>query len=528
MDEQNKFWEEEKRRGERVKQKENIPRKFEPKTPVKVLQRGKQSRTAIPSQAPTRPRDVRYTQGQYYSWSNGYVEPEYRGGCKTGYSYGTGYGYGSRNWGQGNGYGKKYGVGNKRGQGRACKPSGTQSHTYYKTHGTRGAGKYTPSRGIGGSQEGNDGNGGNKGNGDKKRYRSTKYDFEDMDEEESDTEDSFELEITPQQLSQVTPGEGILMLTLSKKKPLKITTGAPSREPDPSQTTVKTVYDPKEEKRDQPVKGTTNIAKSGLEQPKGGETPPMGGREPPHKGENERPDRPPGGRGDPNDGNSNGNWSSHRNGNGNGRLHRNGGPNGNGGPNRGGDWDGNGEPPRRGEEPPRRNGESGGGGAGSDPSDDDGGGNRSSSSSSNTTPPRRRRHRPRFVCVIQGPPGPPGQVGQPGQTGRDGRDGQAPQLTRALEEALRAQRGNFDITSLENSFDHFGRTMTEVLNAQQRVNRNLEEQFRRANETVENQTEAMQDMAQVNYQMKFDHMFAMEQTQIHMMIGYIKLSHYVK
>ena len=50
--------------------------------------------------------------------------------------------------------------------------------------------------------------------------------------------------------------------------------------------------------------------------------------------------------------------------------------------------------------------------------------------------------------------------------------------------------------------------MTEVLNAQQRANRNLEEQFRRANETQESQTEAMQDMAQVNYQMTFDHMFA--------------------
>ena len=71
-----------------------------------------------------------------------------------------------------------------------------------------------------------------------------------------------------------------------------------------------------------------------------------------------------------------------------------------------------------------------------------------------------------------------------------------------------AQRVNFDTTGLENSFDHFGRTMTEVLNAQQRANRNLEEQFRRANETQESQTKAMQDMAQVNYQMKFDHMFA--------------------
>ena len=74
-------------------------------------------------------------------------------------------------------------------------------------------------------------------------------------------------------------------------------------------------------------------------------------------------------------------------------------------------------------------------------------------------------------------------MGQPGQAGREGRDGQAPQLTRALEEALKAQRGHFDTTGLENSFDHFGRTMTEVLNAKQRANRNLEEQFRRANET---------------------------------------------
>ena len=36
----------------------------------------------------------------------------------------------------------------------------------------------------------------------------------------------------------------------------------------------------------------------------------------------------------------------------------------------------------------------------------------------------------------------------------------------------------------------------------------MEEQFRRANETQEFQTEAMQDMAQANFQMKFDHMFA--------------------
>ena len=50
--------------------------------------------------------------------------------------------------------------------------------------------------------------------------------------------------------------------------------------------------------------------------------------------------------------------------------------------------------------------------------------------------------------------------------------------------------------------------MSEVLNAQQRTNQNLEEQFRKANGTQEFQTEAMQDMAQANFQMKFHHMFA--------------------
>ena len=72
--------------------------------------------------------------------------------------------------------------------------------------------------------------------------------LEEKDEEESDTEDSFEFEITPQQLSQVTTGGGVLKLTLSRKGPLKTTTEAQNKRPDPSQTTVKTVYDPTKEK----------------------------------------------------------------------------------------------------------------------------------------------------------------------------------------------------------------------------------------------------------------------------------------
>ena len=37
----------------------------------------------------------------------------------------------------------------------------------------------------------------------------TKYDLNEKDEEESDTEDSFKFEITPHQLSQVTPSGGV-------------------------------------------------------------------------------------------------------------------------------------------------------------------------------------------------------------------------------------------------------------------------------------------------------------------------------
>ena len=116
-------------------------------------------------------------------------------------------------------------------------------------------------------------------------------------------------------------------------------------------------------------------------------------------------------------------------------------PGGNGNPDWNGGPDKGRKPPRKGEKPPNGFRRIDGGGGGSDPSDDDGDGGGSTPPSSENTPPTRRKHRkPKFVCVLQGPPGPPGQVGQPGQTGRDGRDVQTPQLTKALEDALKTQR----------------------------------------------------------------------------------------
>ena len=185
-------------------------------------------------------------------------------------------------------------------------------------------------------------------------------------------------------------------------------------------------------------------------------------------------------------------------------------PPGNGG---GGDSSGGTSEDKRfpGEErgPPRRNGNQRRGGGDDDPDpSDDGDGDDFSSSTDSSVPKKRKQKGPKYVYVLQGPPGPKGQEGQPGQAGRDGRDGQDLSLTKVLEETLKAHKPNLDTTGLENSFDQFGRTIFEVLSTQQRTNQNLEEQFRRANETQEFQVEAMQDMAQANFQMKFDHMFA--------------------
>ena len=165
--------------------------------------------------------------------------------------------------------------------------------------------------------------------------------------------------------------------------------------------------------------------------------------------------------------------------------------------------------PGEGRGPPRRNGHQRGRGGDDDPDpSDDGDGDDFFSSTDSSIPRKRKQKGPKYVYILQGPPGPRGQEGQPGQAGRDGRDGQDLSLTKVWEETLKAHKPNLDTTGLENSFDQFGRTIFEVLSAQQRTNQNLEEQFRRANETQEYKAEAMQDMAQANFQMKFDHMFA--------------------
>ena len=126
-------------------------------------------------------------------------------------------------WG---GYGRQYGTGGERKSNQTYRTDGTQTQDRNTAYESQRQGSYFPTKSTGNGQGGN---GGDEDRNDKKKYRDTGIGFENDSHEESDTEDSYELEITPQQLSQVTPGGGALKIKLSKKKPLQITAGAPER-----------------------------------------------------------------------------------------------------------------------------------------------------------------------------------------------------------------------------------------------------------------------------------------------------------
>ena len=498
IEEQNEFLGKQKEKGSDEDKKERGVPIFKPNGPVKVLQRQRVTRHTGYEQPPQHLMGAKggqipqptmvVTNQRNESWgSQGKMYP-LKGRQKN-------------QWG---GYGKQYGAGSERRGYQTYRTDRTQPQDCNTAYGSQRQSSYIPTRSTGGGQGGNGGNGEEN---DKRKYRNTRISQESDSHEESDTEDSYEFEITSQQLSQVTPGGGALKIKLSKKKPLKITAGAPDGQSQTipmeleripsfrrsdrrsqiditSESTLPTrglgaplfisPIHPKPQKgtsaqRGNDLKGSTNygLSKERVAQVQSSGT--RGSQGP------ERIKNLPG--------------------------------NGGGGDSSGG-TSGDQRFPGEGRGPPRRSNNQAGGGGDDDPDpSDDGGGDDSTSTDSSAQ--RKRKHKsPKYVYVLQGPPGPKGQEGQPGQAGRDGRDGQNFTLTKELEETLKARRPNLDTTGLENSFDQFGRTMFEVLNAQHRTNQKLEEQFRKANETQGYQAEAMQDMAQANFQMKYNHMFA--------------------
>ena len=345
-------------------------------------------------------------------------------------------------WG---GYGKQYGTGGERKGNQAYRTDGTQTQGCNTAYESQRQGNYFPTKSIGNGQGGN---GGDEDRNDRKKYRDTEVSFENDSHEESDTEDSYELEITPQQLSQLTPGGGALKIKLSKKKPIKITAGAPKRESGTMPMKPENIQSSK-----QSILALIQMPPVKIHQQQKGI--PIKGESNPKDSDNRNLER---------EGVTQGQNSGSRG---------NQGPNGvNNPPGNGGGGDSSGgtsEDKRFPGSPPRRNGNQRRGGGDDDPDpSDDGDGDDFSSSTASSVPKKRKQEGPKYVYVLQGPPGPKGQEGQPGQAGRDGRDGQGLSLTKVLEETLKAHKPNLDTTGLENSFDQFGQTIFEVLSAQQR------------------------------------------------------------
>ena len=231
----------------------------------------------------------------------------------------------------------------------------------------------------------------------------------------------------------MTPGGGALKIKLSKKKPIKITAGAPKRESGTVQIKLENIQSSEQSILSSHTKASSkNIqVKRGVEvplwiTPKHTESKVEQQKGIPIKRES-----------DPKDSNNRnlarervtqGQSNESRGNQGPSRVNN---PPGNGG---GGDSSGgtSGDQrfPDRGGGPPRRNGNQRGGGGDDDPDpSDDGDGDDFSPSTDSSVPKKRKQKGPKYVYVLQGPPGPKGQEGRPGQAGRDGRDGQDLSLT---------------------------------------------------------------------------------------------------
>ena len=221
IEEQNEFLGKQEEKEFWENRKERDPSVFEPSGPIKVLQKQRANLHTRYEQIPQYLMGAQKGQAPHpplVMTNKGDVS--WRGQGKR-------YPFKERRRTQWGGYGKQYGKGGKRKGNQAYRTDGTQTQGCNTAYESQRQGNYFPTRSTGNGQGGN---GGGEDRNDRKKYRDTGVSFENDSYEEGDTEDSYELEITPQQLSQVTPGGGVLKIKLSKKKPIKITAGAPKRE----------------------------------------------------------------------------------------------------------------------------------------------------------------------------------------------------------------------------------------------------------------------------------------------------------
>ena len=219
IEEQNEFLGEQKEKEVGKDRKERGPSVFEPSGPIKVLQKQRANLCTGYEQIPQHLMGVQKGQASHpplVITNRGDVS--WRGQGKR-------YPLKEKRRTQWGGYGRQYGTEGERKSNQTYRTDGTQTQGRNTAYESQRQGSYFPTKSTGNGQGGN---GGDEDRNDTKKYRDTGIGFENDSHEESDTEDSYELEIT-QQLSQVTPGGGALKIKLSKKKPLQITAGAPER-----------------------------------------------------------------------------------------------------------------------------------------------------------------------------------------------------------------------------------------------------------------------------------------------------------
>ena len=198
--------------------KERDPPVFNPNGSVKVLQKQKATHHTGYEQPPQHLMDAQKGQASYPPMG------VTNRGDENWRNQGKRYPLKERQGTQWGGYGKQYGTGGERRSYQTYRADRTQTQSHNTAYESQRQGSYFPTKSTG---NGRGGNGGGEDRKDKKKYRDTRVNKENESHEESDTEDSYEFEITSQQLSQVTPGGGALKIKLSRKKPPKITAGAP-------------------------------------------------------------------------------------------------------------------------------------------------------------------------------------------------------------------------------------------------------------------------------------------------------------
>ena len=182
IEEQNEFLGKQKEKEFEKDKKERDPPVFNPKGPIKVLQKQRATHHAGYEQPPQHLMGAQKDQVPYPPMV---VTSRGDGSWR---SQGKRYPLKERQGTQWGGYGKQYGTGGDRKSNQIYKIDRTQPQGCNTAYESQKQGSYFPTKSTGNGQGGN---GGGEDRNDKKKYRDTRINPEDDSHEESDTEDFY-------------------------------------------------------------------------------------------------------------------------------------------------------------------------------------------------------------------------------------------------------------------------------------------------------------------------------------------------